>query len=474
MTNDSAKLISHLIRIIREHQLFQPNDTLIVAISGGADSTALLDLLVSLPDYNLHLIAAHLNHCLRGSESDADEEFCRALAAKYGIPFEICRVDVKGLALRESLNLEDAARKARIQFLDGICVKYGAAAVALAHHADDQAETVLMRLLRGSGMTGLSGMAYRNDRGYVRPLLDISRTEIENYLRERGMTWREDASNKDTTYLRNRIRHDLLPLLETYNPAIRAGLASTAELIAGDEALLTELTETAFSGAFRSEGDKIVTSIAQVRSLHPALQRRIFRQAFKQVAGTLGGLSQRHISSICDLLDSGRPNLLLTLPHSVTLLREYDRLTWSRQDVPRSRQSTDCAGIFELTIPATGSYPLPDGTTILIKVAETKPFPAASTTLCLDLAEFPFPWHVRTFRAGDRMQPFGMQGRKKVKDIFIDRKIPTAERRCIPLLFCGEELIWIVGVFVSELCRIDNQSSHLLHLVMQTSDDSCE
>ena len=193
-----------------------------MALSGGADSAALLDLLSRLPGYNLHLVAAHLNHSLRGVESDADEEFCRLLAARYAIPFEARRIDVRRVAEESRLNLEDAGRRARIELFDEIRIKYGATAVALAHHGDDQAETVLMRLLRGSGMTGLSGMAYRNARGYVRPLLDITRPDIEQYLRGRGLEWREDASNSDTAYLRNRIRHQLLPLLEEYNPDIRA------------------------------------------------------------------------------------------------------------------------------------------------------------------------------------------------------------------------------------------------------------
>ena len=182
MNFPGTALVSRVERIIRQQRLFRPGDTLVVALSGGADSTALLDLLSRLPDYNLRLIAAHLNHCLRAAESDADQEFCRELASRYALPFESRRIDIKSMASDSRLNLEDAGRRARIEFLDEIRREYGATAVVLAHHADDQAETVLIRLLRGSGMTGLSGMAYRNARGYLRPLLEISRAEIEQYL----------------------------------------------------------------------------------------------------------------------------------------------------------------------------------------------------------------------------------------------------------------------------------------------------
>ena len=206
------------------------------------------------------------------------------------------------------LNLEDAGRRARIEFLDEIAGRYGAAAVALAHHADDQAETVLMRLLRGSGMTGLSGMAYRNSRGYVRPLLEISRSEIEQYLLACGLSWREDASNSDTTYLRNRIRHQLLPLLEEYNPAIRTCLASTASILRDDEALLNQLTEQAFFEVCRMGEGRIDCGVGQLRLLDTALRRRVLRHAFKQLTGNLERVSLRHIDAICEMIDSDRPN----------------------------------------------------------------------------------------------------------------------------------------------------------------------
>lgn len=448
MNSFDASLISRVERTVRQQRLFRPGDTLVVALSGGADSTALLDLLSRLPGYNLHLIAAHLNHCLRGAESDADAEFCRMAASRYCIPFQVRRVDVKGMASDSGLNLEDAGRRARIQFLGEIRSTYDAAAVVLAHHADDQAETVLMRLLRGSGMAGLSGMAFRNARGYVRPLLEISRSEIERYLVGLGLKWREDASNSDTMYLRNRIRHQLLPLLEEYNPAIRSCLASTASILSGDEELLAELAEQAFTGACRTVDGAVVCSVAQIRTLNTALRRRVLRHAFKLLAGSLDGVSQRHIEALCALIDSDRPNSRLALPQTVTAVREYDRIALTRA------AAADPDTGFELLITEPGIYRLPSGGTITVDSAATAFFATDSCSVSLDPARIPFPWLVRTFNPGDRMVPFGMSGRKKVKDIFIDRKIPHSGRRCIPLLFCGDDLIWIAGVCASELSRI--------------------
>jgi tRNA(Ile)-lysidine synthase len=453
-----SELVSRVEHTVHRQRLFRPGDTLVVALSGGADSVFLLDLLTRLPGYSLHLIAAHLNHALRGAESDADEEFCRELASRYAIPYESRRVDVAKMAADFRLNLEDAGRRARIEFLDEVRSRYGAAAVTLAHHADDQAETVLMRLLRGSGTTGLSGMAYRNRRGYLRPLLDISRADIERYLLSRGLGWREDASNSDTAYLRNRIRHQLLPLLEEYNPAVRSGLAATASLLGDDETLLDELTKQAFAGSCRMEEGRVACSAGQLRALNPALRRRVLRRAFVQLTGTLAGVGLRHVDALCDLIDSARPNARLALPQGVAAVREYDRLLLLRADAEIRDAS------FELLITGPGLYDLPHGGSIAVDASGTPSFLTDSRTACFDLGSMPFPWLVRTFRPGDRIAPFGMSGRKKVKDIFIDRKIPISERKRIPLLFCGDELVWVAGVCVSESCRIDAPSDAVVRV----------
>ncbi len=453
MIDSATALLSRVGRTVSRQGLFRPGDTLVIGLSGGADSVMLLDLLSILPGYDLKLIAAHLNHGLRGAESDADEQFCRETASRYAIPFESRLADVRKAAADLRLNLEDAGRRARIELLDDIRMKYGAAAVVLAHHADDQAETVLMRLLRGAGITGLAGMAYRNQRGYVRPLLEITRPEIEQYLRASGLVWREDSSNSDTSFLRNRIRHQLLPLLEEYNPAIRSCLAATASVLGDDEALLGELTAEAFAGSCLVEEGRIVCGVTALRALKPALRRRVLRQVFKRLTGTLAGVSLRHIDSICGLIESDRPNSRLALPQEVTAVREYDRLMLMPPG--ESRPETG----FELPITGPGLYRLPLGGSILVESSGAAPYPTDSGTLCFDPGKIPFPWLVRTFRPGDRMTPFGMSGRKKVKDIFIDRKIPSSERKRIPLLFCGDDLIWIAGVCASELCRIDTPSA---------------
>ena len=328
----AADLHRRITDTIRTKQLFKPGDTLIIGLSGGADSTALLDLLATLPAFPLRLVAAHLNHCLRGSDSDADELFCRDLAAQYAIPFESRRVDVKAMANRKSLNLEDAGRRARITFFDELSATRQAAAVVLAHHADDQAETVLMRLLRGSGMSGLAGIPWRNGRGYIRPMLDITRGEIEAYLAERHLNWREDTSNLDITFLRNRIRHELLPLLERYNPAVRNVLATAAGILSEEDALLDARTRQVAEQVCRFSEIDAACDINLLKSHPLALQRRLIRLMLLRLAGNLEHITHRHLENILQMVRAEHPNLRISLPKSLVAVRVYNTLVIKAQD----------------------------------------------------------------------------------------------------------------------------------------------
>jgi tRNA(Ile)-lysidine synthase len=275
------------------------------------------------------------------------------------------------------------------------------------------------------------------------------------------MAWREDASNSDTVYLRNRIRHQLLPLLEEYNPAIRERLAATAAILGDDDAALAEVTERAYAESCRAEEGRVVCSILCLRLLHSALLRRVLRHAFRQLTGTLAEVSLRHIGALEALIDSARPNAELSLPQGVKGVREYETLLLLQGDV------TPVTGGYKFLISVPGRYLLPDGTSLKVEMADAAVFPSDSRTLFCNPVLTPFPWLVRTFQSGDRMTPFGMKGRKMVKDIFIDRKIPLPERRRIPLLFCGDELIWIAGVCASEVGRINDSTSAVIRVVWE-------
>ena len=457
----SSTLTTRLTGIIREQRLLQPDDRLIVGISGGADSTALLDLLANLPAIPLRLVAAHLNHGLREAESDADEEFCRKLAEQYRIPFESRRVDVKTMAAAHSLNLEDAGRRARVAFFNELLVTWQATAIALAHHADDQAETVLMRLLRGSGLTGLSAMSYRNDRGYIRPLLNITREELEVHLTGRGQVWREDATNQDRTFLRNRIRHELLPLLEQYNPAIRTTLAATAAILSGDNDLLdSQATQTA-----KHICHGATCSISPLTTLPLALQRRIIRLMLSRLHGNLEQFTHSHIDDVCRMATTHRPNATINLPQGVDVVKEYDQLVFKIRATPQPHHH-------EIRIAAPGEYHLPYGDRLTIEPSHAPPrfTSPGETTAYFDLEKAPFPWHVRNFLPGDRIQPLGMTGRKKLKDLFIDSKIPLHQRGRIPLIFSEGQLIWVCGLRTSQHARLDDRSNQIIKVVISRAE----
>src|SRR5512133_976598 len=455
-----SDLSARVFNTIREQQLFKPGDTLIIGLSGGADSTALLDLLANRPEMPLQLIAAHLNHCLRGAESDADEEFCRGLAVQYGIPFESRRIDVKADAGTGSLNLEDAGRRARIAFFDDLLTARQAAAVVLAHHADDQAETVLMRLLRGSGTTGLAGMSYRNSRGYVRPLLGISRSEIESHLVERGLVWRDDITNLDTTFLRNRIRHELLPLLEQYNPSVRACLATTASILTAEKDLLDAQTSQAAAQICRETAGGTACNINALKLLPLALQRRVIRLALSRLHGNLEQFSYHHVDAVCRMVMSARSNSRISLPQGIEAVKEYDALVFRPAEPARCQ-------INQFTVPGPGVYQLPDKGLLTADISSVPDsFDAEGPNIAyFDLDTCPFPWHVRSFLPGDRIRQLGMTGRKKVKDLFIDNKIPLIQRRRTPLIFCGDELIWVCGLRLSHHARLDSKSARIIKIV---------
>ncbi len=427
---------------MQAHRLLSTGSTVVVAVSGGADSVALVDFLVSRAELHLRLVVAHLNHCLRGGESDGDEAFVISLAASYGIPCELRRVDVRELARTARQSLEDAGRSARYAFLDEVADSYGAHAVALAHHADDQAETVLMRLLRGSGGRGLASMSPRSRNGrYVRPFLCVTRREIEAYLQRRRLSYRHDRSNDDTGYLRNSIRHELLPFLQRYNPEIAARLADTAAILAADEDLLDASTDDSFvrCGAFDKDG--AVLAVRGVRCELPGMRMRLYRRALQRVNPGLAGISHRHLDAVDGLVLSEAPNAELHLPGGCRVVRSYDGLAFRRQPA-------HAPAPFAVEIPGPGEYPLPNGASLVVTCADSIPdLPEDGARRALfDLDAVPFPWLVRSFRPGDRLHPAGMSGTKKVKELFMERRVPRTERGRIPLLFQGDRLLWVCGL----------------------------
>jgi tRNA(Ile)-lysidine synthase len=438
-----------LVAKVRSLCLFKPGETVVVAVSGGADSVALLDILTQLEAERLRLVVAHVNHGLRGDASDGDEAFVARLAAGSELPFVVLHADVAALARTSRLSLEDAGRKARYAFFAETARAYGATSIALAHHLDDQAETVLMRLLRGAGGAGLSAMGNGLHKVLKRPLLQVSRAEIEQYLKVRGLSYRTDESNADTAILRNSIRHELIPLLRKYNPKVSQRLAATAEILACDEELLEQLTESAFARVGRCESSETVFRLGALAREPRGLRLRLYRRALLELRGDLKQIALTHLEAIDRLVASERPNARLKLPGDCTVSRSYDRLSFKTLEPPAAAE-------WELAVGGEGRYRLPAGGELLVqRVARPVALdPGSRRVAYLSPQEAPFPWVLRGFSPGDRFTPLGMSGAQKVKDLFINEKIPLKERRRIPLLLSCGRILWISGVRMADEARV--------------------
>lgn len=451
-----------VLKFISEHRLLSPGDKVVVAFSGGADSMALLDILANFTDFPLQLVIAHLNHCLRGNESDEDENFARTIAGKYALPLEITRIDIKAIAARQRLSLEEAGRNERRAFFLDVARKHAAVAVALGHHSDDQAETVLMRLVRGAAGSGLAGMKPKPPGSiFLRPLLCLSRLDIEGYLRKGLLPWREDSSNTDTAFLRNRIRHELLPLLKSYNPEITRRLNLMAEALAADEELLENIVANAGKHIAANYPGEIRLDLELLRRQPAGLRKRLYRQAIVALHGNLRRISAQHLADIDRLATGSNGVGRISLPAGVMVARKYDAISMttvaelSGIDVP------------ELTVASAGSYQI--NAQLILEISAINSLPAdwleaGDNTAFVDSRRLPFPWTIRSCREGDRFTPFGMKGSKKLKDLFIDKKVSRAVRKSIPLFLCRGNIFWAGGVRLAEEARITEPSEGLLRL----------
>ncbi|MHB8707803.1 MAG: tRNA lysidine(34) synthetase TilS [Desulfuromonadales bacterium] len=408
----------------------------LVAVSGGADSVALLHLLHgAAATRRLELHAAHLDHALR-PDSPADAAHVRDLCAALAVPLTVARIDIATLARAGKGGVEETAREARRDFLRETAQAGGCDWIALAHQRDDQAETFLLRLLRGAGTTGLAGMR-PVDPPFVRPLLAFSRADLVEWLAGEGIAWREDASNQDLAFARNRVRHELLPLLESYNPAIRLRLSELCRQLADDEDDWAVRTAAELQRcADRVEGECRLPCAALTEA-SPAMAGRLVRAALKSVRGDLRRLDADHIKAILALAGGARPQGELALP-GAWVGRRYELLLL-RRTPPRP----DPQHPFAITGP--GLYPLTGGRVLSVSL-EDKGRGEGANAVEFCARQVTLPLQVRAPQPGDRLQPAGMAGTRKLQDLFTDLKLPVEARAAAVLVFAGERLLWVAGL----------------------------
>jgi tRNA(Ile)-lysidine synthase len=408
----------------------------LVAVSGGADSVALLSLLHYVADnLQLTLEAAHLDHALRKASRE-DARFVEKLCLDLKIPLTVERRDVAGIARQRKANLEEAAREVRRDFLNSTALSHDCQFIALGHHADDQAETFLLRLLRGSGSSGLAGMCL-SDHQVVRPLLPFRRSELRSYLAREGLVWREDESNLDTSFTRNRIRHQLVPLMESFNPNSSGLIAGLCEQLQQDNAYWADLVDQETAHCCRLEEGVITLDQQRLTKLAPALAGRVVRSALHKARGNLRGLSSVHVKDILQLACKGPIQGELSLP-GAWVARRYHKI-YLHKDKPAA------VPLLAMELPGPGVYRLPDNRTLTLSLS------AQATGESVETAEFSasemnFPLLLRQWRPGDRFRPTGMAGSKKIHDLFVDLKLSREIRDKALLLLKDEEIVWVLGL----------------------------
>ncbi len=469
------KKILHTVRqTISDHQMYTQGDSVLMAVSGGPDSVALAHVLLTLAaEYSLRPAIAHLNHGLRGSASDRDAAFVISFARQLGIPIYTEKKDVHAYQQSHRLSLEEAGRRLRYDYFETISAKYGFNKIALGHHSDDNAELVLLNLLRGSGPLGLSGIAPVRGDNIVRPLIRLRRSEIIDYLAEKNVPYVTDESNIDPTHKRNRIRHHLIPELQTtYNPKIIEALNRLGEITRAEDQWIDNALESDFEQCVSFRADQQISlALPHFNQLPKAVKRRIVRKAILVVKNDLRRITLLHVDAILNLSEIGRVSGRLNLPDGILVKKDTAALTIVKRINAGKRQEDRKLQTWS----ADYQYRIPVAGTLIIKEAH------ASINLCeinaddvpdlreteahvayFDLDRLLFPLLVRNQRPGDRFSPLGLKGTQKVKKYFINNKIPPAQRRNCPLLLSEGNIIWIAGHRIDNAVKVSPQTRRVL------------
>jgi tRNA(Ile)-lysidine synthase len=411
-------------------------ERLLVGVSGGVDSVVLLHLLNCVAkSLNVSLHVAHLDHQIR-SESSNDAVFVRDLCGRWDIPCYVESYDVPGLAEGSKLSIEMAGRQARRETLQRVAEMIGADAIVLAHHLDDQLETFLIRLLRGSGQSGLAAMRVHNG-AWWRPLLGCSRGQILDYAKKNELSWVEDQSNRNPVFLRNQLRHQLIPQLLEINPNIGRQVSGLTQQIQVEEDYWQELIVQQFDSIVLSRTDGLRLRRGDLLALHPALRMRMLREALRQLRGDLQRIEAVHLHSIEALLAGQRSQAQLDLP-GCWVARRYETL-WLREAAPVLPEP------FDQLLPFPGELELSDGRVLRTSIQDELEGESTNVTeYCL--AHLPASLRVRSWQAGDRFEPLGMKGHKRLKKFFADNQVESEARLQTPLLVSGETILWVVGM----------------------------
>ena len=464
-------MIAAIEKYIRDEGIFRHGDRVLIGISGGADSTALAYVLHYLSEgMGLQLHLAHLHHCIRGAEADEDMRFVHNLAAKLNLPVFTLRRDVPALAAADGVSVEMAARKARLEFFEDLCRRYSLALVALAHNSDDQAETVIMRIARGTGCSGLAGIAPIQQVGgitLVHPMLTVRHSRAVQFLQAHGLAWREDATNVEEDYLRNRVRHRLLPLMEEMlNPNLRDALCRTAKLL-GDEddfmnAIAAEGLKSCSTGEESGSSD---LDVAKLSGHHKAIRRRIILGWLYRAGVDPQKIDMERVDAVDDICGDVTGSKSLDIGGGFKVLRRYSALTIE----PSSTEDIELAPLL-VTVP---SETVIRSESLIVRTAFGRGiiderggapghFPASASLSRRKLRGRDL--YLRHYRPGDRMRPYGMAGSRKLQDILTDCKVPADKRGDILVLEVEGRIAWLPGYRISGDWAVESSDAECLQI----------
>lgn len=450
---------------IDKYNIIEKDDNIVLGLSGGPDSMALLYLLIAVKkkiDFNI--LIAHVNHGVRGDEALRDEMFVKEIANRLKLPFFSTQVDMVGLAKKEGITAEEAGRKLRYGFFREIIKTHGSGKIAVAHNKKDQAETLLMRIMRGTGVDGLKGMDFKTG-DIIRPILDIDRWEIEKYIQDKEIPTVLDKTNLQSIYTRNKVRIELIPYIEkNFNPNIIDTLYRLSENASLDSEFLEEYSIKRYNSLIKKADDNcIILNYDGFKIENKAIKRRIIRKTILDLIHTLQGIEEIHISSVVEMFDRKETGKRINLPNGIIARVSYEDLIIETDKVKTSEEKFIHNSIYDLNI----------GNNILeryeleidLQIIERKDIDFKKTSRNIkyfDYDKIVGGIFVRTRDFGDRFNPFGMKGTKKLKDYFIDEKIPRDLREKLPILVDEENIIWVIGYRTSEIYKVSKNTTKVL------------
>lgn len=468
------KILQTVKQTIAAHRMLQPGDVVLVAVSGGPDSVALAEILATLaPQLSLRIGIAYLNHGLRPQACQREAELVAALASKLAAPFFTRKEDVEDYRQRHKLGLEEAARRVRYQFYNDIAGKNGFNKIALGHQRNDNAELVLMFLLRGSGPLGLGGIPPVRAGKIVRPLINVDRSDILDYLAAKKVAYLWDASNADLKFMRNRIRHQLMPTLKaSYNPRIIATLNRLAAVMRSEHNWIEDVVKPIFENTvIFSQADRIGLSLPRMAQLPVAARRRLIRKAILSLKGDLRRIRFSHVQAAVDLAAKGSGPASLNLPGGLLIRRDRQRLVVTKAAKMQRRAGVKpnqpCSLNYEYQVFPPGHVFIKEtGVRLVFSEMDIKQLPdirrAGQQAAFFDMKKLRYPLSVRNPRPGDRFSPLGVPGTQKLKKFFSDHKVQPQERLCCPLLLSEDKIIWVAGHRVDNGVKLDAATRRVL------------